>query len=301
MLEKEVSENRDPRLREHPETIGKYKIRGVLSSSPGKVVYEGFDVVADREVALKVITLPRDAREEDREHEEKWFLRQARLMAGLHHPNIVTLYEAFQEKAHRVLAMQLVKGCSFSRAWEEKAFNRRRAVEILRDIALAVHYAHEQGVIHRNLAPDNILLDGEHAPFVSDFGLAQGISPEKRITLTGKGITVGTPEHMSPEQACAAQNLDARADIYALGAILYRLLSGRPPFTGKTPVQTMMKIVEETLVAPSTHAREAKLPSVPPLLEYACSKALSKDRKDRQASGRQFAEDLEAWLRKVEV
>ena len=259
-------------------------------------VYEAQDTIVGRDVALKVFTLPKGSNKKDRDQEEQWFLREARLMASLRHPNIVTLYEAHQEGDRRIIAMEMIKGRPLSKMWNDGTIDLQDAVKILHVISLAIAYAHEEGVIHRDLTPDNILIDGNKMPYVTDFGLAKGISPKKRVSLTQKGETVGTPEYMSPEQARALRDLDGRTDVYALGAILYELLAGRPPFTGKTPMQTLLRIVTAPLDPPSVHAKSMGLVDVPADLEKICLKAIARERDDRYATASELAAALAQWL-----
>ena len=276
--------------------IGKFQIYRRVGKGGMASVYEAHDTLAGRDVALKIYILPPESNKAQRDHEEQWFLREARLLARLRHPNIVTLYEAHQEGDRRLLAMKLINGRPLSQVWNDGDIELKEAVKILHDTSLAIAYAHGQNIIHRDLTPENILVDTNKIPYVTDFGLAKGISPNTRGTLTQRGETVGTPEYMSPEQARAVRDLDGRTDIYSLGAILYELLAGRPPFTGKTPMQTLLRIVTAPLDPPSVHARSMGLVDVPPDLEKICLRAVAREREERYPTASKFAAALAQWL-----
>lgn len=232
--------------------IGKYVIAGELGRGSMAVTYEARDLVLDRPVALKVFNRRLAERKPS---EEERFIREARLAASLPpHPNLVSVFDSGLDDGERYLAMELIRGRTFSRGGP-----LGKSIELLRDVARALHHAHEHGIVHRDAKPANILVDAGGAPHVSDFGLAKNLEhPE--ASLTDPDCVVGTPIYMSPEQATGGR-VDRRTDVYSLGVMLYEILTGEAPFRGKTPVETLLKTIKEPLRRPSAAA-----PSVDPQL-----------------------------------
>src|SRR6185295_6335764 len=167
----------------------------------------------------------------------------------------------------------------------------------LRDVALAVHHAHENGVIHRDLKPANILVDADHHPHVMDFGLAKLVGQSVRASYTEGALAVGTPAYMSPEQAAGSKTVDARTDVYSMGVMLYEILTGKLPFVGASPMEVMIKTTKDPVVPPSKITGIQINPEHFKTLESVCLKALSKNPDDRHPSAEAFAEDLSAWLK----
>lgn len=258
------------------------------------VVYEAIDTVLERRVALKV--LDKAGSGFDREGEQR-FLREARVVALLaHHPHIVEMYEAGKHDGWRFMAMQFIDGQPMLEGRASVGEDRLLQVRILRDVALAVHHAHEHGVIHRDLKPVNILVDLHHQPHVTDFGLAKALYDHRGVSLTGSGTILGTPCYMSPEQARGDKEVDSRCDIYALGVILYEILAGRPPFREPSVMAILSKVMGEAPLAPSAVALSEQGIAVDGRIEETCLRAIAKDPAARHTDAMAFARELSAWL-----
>lgn len=212
-------------------TLGNHRIIAVLGQGGMARVYKAYQENLDREVAVKVLPPWYAA---DRSFVERFNL-EAKLVARLSHPNIVTVHDANEQNGHLYIVMQLVDGGTLKNRLDQlnrsgKTMDLAEAVPIFTQLASALTYAHEQGVIHRDIKPVNVLMDRSRRPILSDFGIAKVLaSTESHLTRPGAGV--GTPEYMSPEQ-CQGGAVDGRADIYALGVMLFEALTGRPPFQG---------------------------------------------------------------------
>ncbi|HEX7897517.1 MAG TPA: serine/threonine-protein kinase, partial [Planctomycetota bacterium] len=293
-----MSENTDkpPSKPGTTRTVGKYALVKEVGRGGMGVVYEATDTQVQRKVALKLMLPHPGLLPEQAEQERQRFAREAQMAAKLKHPGIVTLYEAGEVQGRRYLAMEFIEGMPFSSWCQQKGLGLRAKIAVLRDVALAVHHAHEQGVLHRDLKPQNILVTAKNRPVVMDFGLAKAMSADTNLSLTSDGMVVGTPSYMSPEQAKGAKNVDGRTDVYALGVTLYELLAGRKPFEGETAIEILMKASKERAAPPSSARIMAADPAIDRAIEGICLKALERDPKDRYASGRAFATDLTRWL-----
>ena len=262
-----------------PEQVGKYRIVRLIGRGGMGVVYEAFDEELKRPVALKLLEGASAANALLRER----LLREARSAARLGHPNIAAVYDA----GEGWIAMRLVAGPALHNAPPADVATRVRRI---RDAALAVHHAHEAGIVHRDLKPHNLLLEGERI-FVTDFGLAKELAVDSSLSLSGH--VLGTPSYMAPEQAQGRVHaVDARSDVFGLGATLFHLLAGRPPFVEEDVVLLLRRIVEDE--PPSLVALAA---DVPRDLETIVLKCLEKDPGRRYATALALAEDLERWLR----
>ena len=251
-------------------------------------VYLARDLRHDRPVALKVLRLElADSLGPER------FQREIQLAARLQHPHILTVLDSGDTGtaggARLWFTMPFVEGESLrDRLRRERQLPVGDAVRIAREAAQALNYAHRHGVVHRDIKPENILLTADGDTLVADFGIARALSGESDQRLTETGLTLGTPAYMSPEQASGARELDARTDIYSLGAVLYEMLAGEPPFTGATAQALLARRVLEDAPPVRQHR-----PSVPEPVERAVAKALARVPADRFASAADFVRALE--------
>jgi WD40 repeat protein/serine/threonine protein kinase len=283
--------------------LGKYEIVRELGRGGMGVVYEAVDTQLSRRVALKLLLSPGPAVDaQEAQMDEERFLREARLSANLSkHPFIVSVYEAGILDGKRYLAMELIEGLRMS-AWRKAGSTTiRQQVKLLRDVAVAVHHAHKQNVIHRDLKPDNILVDAQGQPHVTDFGLAKSIGQNVRVSLTASGMVVGTPAYMSPEQALGDKGVDHRTDVYAIGVMLYETLTGRLPFTGETAIEILMKAAKNPVPPPSSVVKPGSNPTLDRAIEGICLRTLEKEPGDRYATAEALAGDLTRWLKGDDV
>ncbi len=277
--------------------LGKYALLREIGRGGMGVVYEGFDTQLKRKVAIKLMIASPNADPKEIALDEERFVREAQLSAKLKHPNIVTVYEAGVIEGRRFLAMELIDGQPLSSWRKTGSVTIRLQVSVLRDVAVAVHAAHEQGILHRDLKPRNILVEGKNRAFVTDFGLAKTLGTNVSLSLTGSGAVVGTPSYMSPEQAQGSTKLDWRTDIWSLGAMLYEILTGRPPFGGESPIEILMKVVKDPVVPPSKIVEAGAGLGLDKGIENVCLKALAKNYKHRYVTAKAFADDLTRWLK----
>jgi WD40 repeat protein len=254
------------------------------------VVYEATHLALDKRVALKVLPVLPGEGAAGLER----FLREAKTAAGLHHTNIVPVFDIGQWDGTPYFAMQLIDGRGLDRVlrdWQATppAGLFRRVARLGVQAAEALAYAHQRGIIHRDIKPSNLLLDAQGVLWVTDFGLARRVND---ITLTQAGALVGTPRYMSPEQAEAARRpVDHRTDVYSLGATLYELAVRRPPFDGPTSVEVLMQVIGREPPRPRQLA-----PDLPRDLETIVLKAMAKRREDRYATAQALADDLRRFL-----
>jgi serine/threonine protein kinase len=302
----------NPRAETLPEVAG-YEVLGLLGRGGMGVVYQARQLALDRTVALKMVLNGLQAGPRDLAR----FRAEAEALARLQHPNIVQIYDVGETAGRPYFVFEFVAGGSLAQHLQGKPQPVRPAAQLVETLARAVHAAHTSGVIHRDLKPANILLMDERGgarspsgnllpfasrlaslvPKITDFGLAKraggdGEAPDLRgPTLTGE--IVGTPNYMAPEQAMVPrQPVGPAADVYALGAILYELLTGRPPFMGETPLATVLQVLHNEPVS-VTNLR----PNVPRDLETICLKCLRKEPRQRYGSALELAEDLQRFLR----
>ena len=257
---------------------GRFRLEEEVGHGAQGVVFRAYDQSLEREVAIKLLRTdaPGAARER--------FVREAQALSTIQHPGIVTVFDAGQEGNALYFAMELVSGRSLEVLIDaEGKLPAARLVPILERAAAAIHYAHDQGLVHRDLKPGNLLLDEDDVPRIVDFGLV-ALTEGTRLTVT-RGV-VGTPVYMAPEQAEGGR-VTRRADVYSLGAILYEGLSGQPPFSGATPMEIFRQVVQDD---PPPLRLES--PEVSPGLEAVCRRAMAKDPRARYPTAVAFARDL---------
>jgi serine/threonine-protein kinase len=264
-----------------------YEVQALLGSGGMGVVYRAWHQRLHRPVALKMLLAGAHARPEDRQR----LLREAEAVAALHHPNVVQVYDAGEADGRPYFTMELVEGGSLAQRTRGVPQPAREAAALAAALAEAVQAAHQSGIVHRDLKPANVLLAADGTPKVTDFGLARRLEGGGGLTLSG--VPVGTPCYMAPEQARGDRGAVGPAtDVYGLGAILYELLTGRPPFHADSATATLRQVVADDPVPP------ARLnPRVPRDLETVCLKCLSKEPPRRYASAALLAEDLGRFLR----
>ncbi len=259
-----------------------YRLERELGQGGMATVYLAEDLKHKRHVALKVLK-PELAAVLGAER----FVQEITTTAALQHPHILPLFDSGTADGFLYYVMPFIDGETLrGRLSRETQLGIEQSVQIARDVASALHYAHEHGVIHRDIKPENILLhDGR--PMVADFGIALALSAAAGGRMTETGLSLGTPHYMSPEQATAEKEISARSDVYSLGSVLYEMLTGEPPHMGNSAQQIIMKIITED-AAPVTRLRK----SVPPNVAAAVAKSLAKLPADRFESAKAFADAL---------
>ncbi|MFO0888228.1 MAG: serine/threonine-protein kinase [Isosphaeraceae bacterium] len=276
---------------ETPATVPGYEILGELGRGGMGVVYQARQVSLDREVALKMVLVGAHAGPDDRAR----FRAEAEAAAHLKHPNVVQVFEVGEYDGLPFLALELVEGGSLATRLAESPLAAEQAAQLVEILAAAMQNAHRRGVIHRDLKPANVLMTPDGTPKITDFGLAKRLDTESGLTKSG--AVMGTPSYMAPEQARGQPRaVGPAADIYALGAILYETLTGRPPFHAATPHETIQQVLTEEPVPPSRLQ-----PRVPRDLETICLKCLQKEPERRYLDAGALAEDLHRFLVRVPI
>ncbi len=266
--------------------LADYEVLGEIARGGMGVVYRARQRSLNREVALKMVLrtrLPGEA-------PMRRFRAEAEAVAGLEHRHVIPIHDVGEDQGRPFFTMKLVPGGSLAdqladRRAAGRGFEPGRAAVLISKVARAVHHAHQRGILHRDLKPANILMDEDGEPLVSDFGLALPLEPDHRLTLTG--ALVGTPAYLAPEQVENAERLSTAVDVYSLGAILFELLSGSPPFSGQGLLEVLRKVTQE----------EPRLDCGDRDLETICLKCLRKEPEGRYASAEALADDLDRWSR----
>jgi serine/threonine protein kinase len=265
--------------------VGDYEIIDELGRGGMGVVYRARQITLNRIVGLKMLTGHYGPDELTR------FLAEAETAAGLHHTNIIQIYEVGEFDGAPFYSMEYVESGSLADRLRSGQMDDRHAAQLLISVARALHFAHRNEIVHRDMKPANVLLDPEGVPKVADFGIAKRLTANAALTLSG--AVIGTPTYMAPEQAKGtSRDVGARADVYSLGAILYEILAGRPPFLpDESETALSVRVITEDPVSPAFYR-----PGVPRDLETICMKCLEKEPRDRYESAAAFAEDLRRYL-----
>jgi serine/threonine protein kinase/LysM repeat protein len=272
------------------QSLGRYHILEQLGEGGMATVYKAFDTRLEANVAVKVIrteNLPQSGVG----RALKRFEREAKALAQINHPNIVKVIDYGEYKSKPFLVMPYLEGGTLKALMQARgALPWQEAVRLLLPISKALAYAHQHGMIHRDVKPSNVLITDSGEPMLSDFGVTKIIEDEATVDLTGTNAAIGTPEYMAPEQA-TSKSIDHRADIYSLGIVFYEMVTGRKPYVADTPLAVLIKHVRDPLPRPSQF-----LPSLPVEVERVLLKALAKKPEDRYQAMGEFAAALEGCL-----
>ena len=269
---------------EELKSLGRYQIRGVLGKGAMGLVYDGVDPNLDRRVAIKTI-LTSTLDEATAKHYAMRFRREVRAVAKLNHPHIVQVYDFGTEGDLAYIVMEFIQGKELKDYFDTKhAFDLGTIFKLMIQLLDALDFAHEAGVIHRDVKPANIMIDAAGQAKLADFGVARMTDPDGEAEATRAGAMVGTPSYMSPEQI-QGQKIDGRSDIFSAGVLFYQFLTGRKPFEG-TGFALARKIVQEDPPPPST------LVQIPPVIDGVVARALAKEADQRYPNARGFAAAL---------
>lgn len=267
--------------------FGDYQLLEEIARGGMGVVYRARQKSLNREVALKMILSGQFASKQ----EILRFRGEAESAANLRHPNIVAIYETGEHAGQHYFSMEFVQGRDLGQIVRDGPLPFKRVANYVRTVAQAIHYAHEHGVLHRDLKPSNILIDEQDQPRITDFGLAKRARDNFGLTATGQ--VLGSPNFMPPEQALGRSvRIGPTADVYGIGAILYTLLTGRPPFLSETIDGVLMQLRDQEPVSP-----RLLLPTIPRDLETICLKCLEKETSKRYSTARELAEEMDRFLR----
>jgi protein kinase-like protein len=264
-----------------PEKIGRYEIKAELGRGGMATVYRGWDPLFEREVAVKV--LPPELLHADPQFKLR-FEREAKIIASLEHPSIVPVYDVGEDNGQPYFVMRYMNGGSLSERIKAKVMTVDEAVKILGQLAPGMDEAHSKGIVHRDLKPSNILFDSKGVPYISDFGIAK-LSQAQSGNMTGSAI-IGTPAYMAPEQA-QGTGVDGRTDIYAVGIILFEMLTGKQPYEADTPMAVAFKHITDPV--PQILASN---PNLPGDVENVIQMAMAKNKEDRFATAGDLVDSL---------
>ena len=267
-----------------------YEIVEVIGHGGMGVVFKGRHLKLNRPIALKMLQAGAFARQ----HESARFIREAEAVAGLQQPNIVQVHDVGEFERCPYFTMELLEGGNLAQQLAGAPQSAMHSAQLVATLATAVGFAHGHGIVHRDLKPANILLTADGTPKIADFGLAWRIGVDHDLTLTGTRL--GTPSYMAPEQASGKSHAGPLVDVYALGAILYEMLTGRPPFRAETSSETERQVIAQEPARPSRLNS-----SVPRDLETICLKCLSKDPRRRYSTAEDLRDDLQRFLNGMPV
>lgn len=277
--------------------IGPYVLGKVLGRGRTGITYEGAHVAQGRKVAIKLL---------DKKHlgdapvsrQDALFAREAMILAQLpRHPGVINVLDAGVAHDLPYIVTEFVEGQSFAQWIRLRRSDLRTMVRVIRDVARAIHHAHENGILHRNLKPSNILVDESGRAYVTDLGSAKHLDTEQnQSTLLFAGTVVGSPSYMSPELAAGLKTVDRRTDVYSLGAILYEVLTGKPPYVGGSTVADLISLIQGQIEPPSGASPEWAPRGGQKSIDEICMSALKKTPEGRLPSAMAFADALSAWL-----
>jgi Tfp pilus assembly protein PilF len=290
-FERLLASSGEPLVREQraPARFGRYELLAEVARGGMGIVYRARDTSGGKIVALKVMI-----EADDDEVRLQRFEREAELAAVLDHPNIVKIHDVGREDGMPWFTMDLVEGDSLDNLLEKEAVTRQQMIRALAQVARAVDHAHTRGIVHRDLKPGNILIDKHTGQArITDFGLARDLARVTRLTQVGQAV--GTPYYMAPEQVRGERDVDGRCDVYAIGVILYEVLTGDVPFDAESPLSLFKKIDREPVVLEVDPAR-----GIDERIRKIAMRALAKDRDERYSRGELLALDLERYLKGVE-
>jgi eukaryotic-like serine/threonine-protein kinase len=271
-----------------PEKFGRYRVIKELGRGAMGIVYLAEDSVLSRTVAIKMIALTGNDRERDM-HEAR-FRQEARAAGGISHPSIITIYDVGREGDVAFIAMELVEGRELRDLIRDGSLTLSQSIELVALVADGLAFAHELGIVHRDIKPGNIMVLKDGRVKIMDFGIARLREPTVK---TQTGVLLGSPQYMSPEQI-SGQSLDGRADIFSLGVVLYEMLTGVKPFDAADLTQVLFWVVNMPAKPPSE-----RRPGLPPVLDYIIARALKKKAEERYATAAEFAADLRDCIAEV--
>jgi eukaryotic-like serine/threonine-protein kinase len=265
--------------------FGDYELVEEIARGGMGVVYKARQMSLNRPVALKMILAGEWATPEARQR----FRAEAEAAANLQHPNIVAIHKVGEHEGQQYFSMDFIAGKNLAELVRGNPLSPQRAASYVKTIAEAIHFAHRRGILHRDLKPQNVLIDADDRPRITDFGLAKRVETDSGLTRTGD--VIGSPSYMPPEQASSRPDeVGPRSDVYSLGAILYELLTGRPPFRGATTWETICLVLQ----TPPVSLRQLN-PAVPRDLETICLKCLEKSRQIGSSRPRSLPRSLSAF------
>ena len=271
--------------------FGDYELLNEIARGGMGVVYKARQIALNREVAIKMILSGQFANDDEMER----FYAEAEAAASLNHPNIVTIYEIGEVDGRHFFSMEYVAGESLADLVRDRPLASRRAAKYISAICEAVHLAHDNGILHRDIKPANVLVNKKDIPLVTDFGLAKQVHQQSGMTI--EGSVLGTPSYMPPEQARGnLEEVDTRSDIYAIGATLYQLLTGNPPFAAASVYETIRQVLNKEPAEP-----QERNPDIPQDLATICMKCLQKSPDKRYQTALELHEELQRFLQGLPI
>lgn len=264
--------------------LGPFRVLEPLGEGGMAIVYKAYQASMDRHIAIKVMHrfFARDPEFKAR------FAQEARVIARLEHPHIVPIYDFGESEGHTFIAMRFVEGGTLADLMIGTPMNLERVKQIITQVGLALDHAHNNGIVHRDIKPSNILIDSHGNCLLTDFGFAKILESQSNLSLSGAAI--GTPAYMSPEQILG-QDLDGRSDMYSLGIVLYKMVTGRTPFKAETPTAVFVKHINDRLPPPRQYN-----PDLPERVEQVIFKSLAKNRDERFTTMAEFVQALSAAI-----